>query len=100
MKSKPVEYLPGARLDFEESVAWYEEQETGVGARFHAAIELTERQIVRNPSLGTLRRRNTRKRRVPGFPHSLVYRDEAKHIAIIAVAHPKREEGYWEYRVD
>ena len=100
MKSKPVEYLPGAQLDLEESVAWYEEKEPGAGERFHAAVESTEQKIARNPSLGTLRRRNTRKRRVPRFPHSLVYREESDRIVIVAVAHPKRQEHYWENRLD
>jgi plasmid stabilization system protein ParE len=100
MKSKPVEYLPGAWLDFEESVAWYEEQENGAGDRFATAVTLAEQKLKRNPPLGTPHRRNTRKWRVQRFPHSIVYRDEPHRIVIVAIAHPKRQENYWEYRID
>src|SRR3972149_4523321 len=100
MKLKPVEHLPGARLEIEESSAWYEEQEPGVGDRFHAAVELTESKVQRSPLLGTPHRRNTRKWRVAKFPHSVVYREELDRIVIVAVAHPKRQEDYWDYRLD
>ena len=100
MKSKPVEYLPGAQLDVEESAAWYEEQEPGVGDRFHAAVEMTEQKVRRNPQFGAPHRRTTRKRRVARFPHNLIYREEAERIVVIAVAHAKRREEYWDYRLD
>ena len=100
MKLKPVDYLPGAQLDLEESAAWYEQQEPGVGYRFQQAVALTERKLQREPQLGPPHRRHTRKWRVPGFPHHIVYREEADRILIFAVAHPKRREDYWHYRLD
>ena len=100
MKPKPVEYHPGARLDLEQTAVWYEEQEAGVGERFQNAVASTEQKVRRNPKLGTPHRRNTRKWRVRRFPHNLVYREEAYRIVVIAIAHAKRREDYWEYRVD
>jgi plasmid stabilization system protein ParE len=94
MKSKPVEYLPGALLDLRESITWYEAQESGVGDRFYAAVQLTEQNILKNPLFGMLHRRNTRKRRVRRFPHGVIYRDESERVLIVAIAHPKRQEGY------
>src|SRR6266852_826037 len=100
MRSKRVEYLPAARLDVEESAAWYEEKEPGVGERFQAAVESTERKLQRRPLLGAPHRRNTHKWRVKRFPHRIIYREEADRIVIVAVAHAKRQEGYWDYRLD
>jgi len=100
MKLKPVEYLPGARLDVEESAVWYEEREAGVGDRFQAAVKMTERKVRRNPLLGAPHRRNTRKWRVTRFPHSMIYREEAERIVVVAVAHAKRREAYWDDRLD
>jgi plasmid stabilization system protein ParE len=99
MKSKPVDYLPGARLDVAESAAWYEEQETGVGEKFSTAVLHAEHSVARHPALGTPHRRNTRKWRIGRFPHSLIYREETKRIVIVAVAHGKRREGYWLHRL-
>src|SRR6266536_1272325 len=100
MKSRPVEYLPGARLDVEESAVWYERQQPGVGDRFQAAVALPERKLQRHPLLGTPHRRNTRKWRVTRFPHSIIYREESGRILIVAVAHAKRRGDYWDYRVN
>ena len=100
MKSKPVEYLPAALLDLDESAAWYEEKEPGVGEQFHAAVRLTLQKIRRHPQLGTPRRRNSRKWRVAGFPYSVVYREELKSIVVVAIAHAKRREDYWVARLN
>lgn len=99
MKLKPVDYLPGAQLDLEESAIWYEEQVPGVGRRFTEAVALTEKKLQRAPLLGRPDRRNTRKWRVRHFPHNLIYREETNRILIVAIAHPKRHENYWDYRV-
>jgi toxin ParE1/3/4 len=98
MKSKLVEYLPGARFDLTDSAAWYEEQEPGLGMRFHAAVQATEKKLQRNPSLGTPHRRKTRKWRVLRFPYNVVYREEFDRIIIVAIAHGSRQENYWDYR--
>ena len=100
MKLKPVEQLPGAQHDLEQSAAWYEEQEPGVGERFLAAVILAEGKLQRNPEWGVPDRRNTRKWRVPPFPHSLVYRIEDDRIVIIAVAHGSRPDDYWDDRLN
>ena len=100
MKSKPVEYLPAARLELEESAAWYEEHEPGVGERFLEAVKATERQLQHDPMLGTTYYRQTRKWRVKGFPFNLVHRAEAGRILVVAVAHGKRRPGYWQRRLD
>jgi toxin ParE1/3/4 len=99
MKSKPVEYLPAALLDLEESAAWYEEQQSGVGERFHEAVRLTIRKIQSHPQLGAPRRRDSRKWRVARFPYSVVYREAANQIIIVAIAHAKRREDYWAARI-
>ena len=99
MKSKPVDYLPGARLDLEQSAGWYETQEPGVGSRCLETVALIEGNLQRDPGLGAPYRRNTRKWRLPRFPHSIIYREEADRILIVAVAYPKRREGYWRRRL-
>src|SRR5580700_12351683 len=100
MKSKPVEHHPGALLDIEESAVWYEERQPGLGDRFHAAVQLTENKVRQNPLRGHPCPRNTRRLRVPNFPHSVIYREEMDRIVIVAVAHAKRREDYWYRRLN
>jgi hypothetical protein len=99
MRLKPVEYLRGVWRDIEESAAWHEEQESGVGKRFQAALKLVEKELQRNHALSAPHRRNTRKWRVPRFPHRIIYREEAERIPFIAVAHGSRQEDYWDVRL-
>ena len=98
MKLKRVEYHPGARLDLEQSAVWYEEHEPGVGVRFQHFVSATEQKFRRNPEVGRPYPR-TRKWRVNRFPHNIIYREETDRIVIIAIAHAKRREDYWESRL-
>jgi toxin ParE1/3/4 len=100
MKSKPVEHHPGALLDIEESAVWYEERQPGLGDRFHSAVQFAEHTVQQHPLRGAPGRWNTRRLRLKIFPHSLVYREELHRIVIVAVAHAKRQEDYWQDRLD
>ena len=92
---KPAAYLRQAAAEMERSATWYERREEGLGARFDAAVREAEAFICRNPQLGTPHHRGTRKWRVAGFPHAVIYREESDRIIIFAVAHAKRRPGYW-----
>jgi plasmid stabilization system protein ParE len=83
-----------------EAAQWYDQRMPGLGERLLRAIEATQFNIQKNPQLGTPYRRGTRKWRVPKFPYRVIYRDESERILIIAIAHDKRREGYWDYRLD
>jgi toxin ParE1/3/4 len=95
MKSKPVEYHPGARLDAVEAQDWYELHEEGLGRRFQAALAAAEAFVRRNPSLGRPHEFGTRKWPLKTFPYTLIYSEEPAAIVIVAVAHFARDPGYW-----
>jgi len=100
---KPVRLEPEARLELRQAARWYEER--GLVARL---LEEVDAAIV---SIGALPRRFPR---VPGvdpslevrrcllrsFPYALVFLVTPDELLVIAIAHVRREPGYWLYRVE
>lgn len=96
---KPVEFHPQAESELAESVNFYNERRLGLGNEFFAIVKMTCRQIQNNPLIRPLRRDGPRKVKLPRFPHSIIYRDKADVIEIVAVAHGARRPNYWQQRL-
>lgn len=97
---KPVAHLSDANLEMAEAALWYDRREPGLGDRLLRAINATQSKIQQEPQRGVPHRRQTRKWRVPRFPYLIIYREEIDRILIIAIAHDKRREDYWDYRLE
>jgi len=92
-------FIAAARLEFLAEVIYYSEAQTGLGARFTAAVEEAAARALAFPLSGSPQRSNTRRVLVSGFPFSLVYRPEPEGIVVFAVAHHARRPFYWQSRV-
>lgn len=92
-------FIAAARLEFLAEVIYYNEAETGLGARFTAAVEEAASRALAFPESGSPFRSNTRRLLVKGFPFSLIYRPEPEGIVIFAIAHDARRPYYWQSRV-
>jgi toxin ParE2 len=95
---KPVDYLPGARRDFDESFDWYAERSAIAAARFTDAVDSTLINISANPDRFALIDAQHRACIVQRFPFRVVYRVEPGRILVVAVAHAKRRPEYWKNR--
>jgi plasmid stabilization system protein ParE len=91
-------FHPSARGELEASIDFYEAQLEGLGARFLAAVEETIERIAQLPGAGSPLEARLRKRLVPGFPFSVVYRTWQDQVFIVAVAHQHRRPDYWQRR--
>ena len=94
----PIELLPGARLDFDESFDWYAERGKETAIRFAAEIESALVKIVDSPERFYLIDEVHRSCLLQRFPYHVVYRIVGGRVLIVAIAHAKREPGYWEHR--
>ncbi len=92
-------FIAAARLEFLAEVIYYNDAETGLGARFTAAVEEAAPRALAFPESGSPFRSNTGRLLVKGFPFSLIYRPEPEGIVIFAIAHPARRPYYWQSRV-
>ena len=92
-------FVPAARREFLAEIAYYNQEQAGLGARFTAAVEEAAARALAFPSAGSPAAANTRRVFLQGFPFSVVYREVLAGIVIFAVAHQSRRPGYWETRI-
>jgi plasmid stabilization system protein ParE len=95
---KAVDYLPGARCDYDESFDWYGERSTLAAERFSNAVDAALNRIVADPEQFARIDSIHRECPVRRFPFRIVYRIEPTRILIVALAHAKRRPGYWRHR--
>ena len=94
----PVDYLPGARRDFDESFDWYAERSAQTAVRFASAIDGALSAIAAHPKRFAAIDEFHRECPLARFPFRIVYRVAADRIVVVAIAHAKRRPGYWKGR--
>jgi toxin ParE1/3/4 len=96
---KRARFVASAREEFLAEVAYYEQVQTGQGARFATAVEEATARALAFPLSGSPATPAIRRVIIKNFPFSIVYRPEADGIVVFAVAHHSRLPGYRRNRV-
>lgn len=91
-------FHPEARIEFLESIVYYESQQTGLGQRFLEDVTEAVRRIEAHPKMYRLIDQTWRQCRIPRFPFGIIYRVKNRRIEIIAVMHLHRKPDYWQNR--
>jgi len=96
---------PEAELELKEAAAYYAVHSKPASRRFLKAVLDLSRVIARAPQrfprlAGMGVEVPVRRALVPGFPFALVFVALETHVQIIAVAHTRREPGYWLHRIE
>jgi len=97
-----LELLPEALLEFHESIAYYEEQDPGLGRRFFTAIVSTIELAAENPRLGSPLPPpaiGVRKFVVKRFPYVVLVAHVGIVGKVVAITHTSRRPGYWLDRI-
>jgi plasmid stabilization system protein ParE len=89
---------PQAEADIAEAFRWYEQQRSGLGQRFLAAVDAAIAGIAENPRRYAAVHSEVRRGPVRGFPYSLYFREEANRVVILTVAHQRRDPKVWRKR--
>ena len=93
-----IAFLPAAEVDYQDALACYAERSPQAALAFEAAIEVALQRISESPELWTLCDDRHRFYLLRRFPYSVVYREEADRVVIVAVAHSRRSESFWQDR--
>jgi plasmid stabilization system protein ParE len=100
--SRPVRFEPEAVAELEDAALWYDEQRSGLGARFLAAIDATLARIDAARHGASSRGRSGEARSASGggasVPLSTRHLIQDETIRVLAVAHVCRAPGYWHAR--
>ena len=96
---KPVIVHGEASAELDEAVAYYEQQQPGLGLRLLSDVQRTVTRIQLNPQLGTPYKETAfRRALVRRFPYVVFYADLENAVWVIAVTHAKRRPDYWRQR--
>lgn len=94
----PVDFLPEARIDFDESFDWYAERSAEAASRFANAVDVALAAVAADPERFVPVDDRHRECPVKRFPFRIVYRVVGGSVLVVAVAHAKRRRGYWTER--
>lgn len=95
---KPVLLRPGAAKDVQDALAWCEKERMGLGAEFLRELEATISRISGMPEMYPSFRSGVRRATLRRFPYSVIYRETADFIWIVAVFHAKRNPAILQKR--
>ena len=79
-----------AEREFEDSIAWYENQRAGLGLEFRAAIEGCFQQIADRPERFIKIRGEVRRAVVRRFPFVIHFLIEPERVVVLSVFHTSR----------
>lgn len=101
---KPVLFHRLARAEIVDAAHRYERKQPGLGARFVAVVMATADKIPRRaylPPLMDERAHGAAFAELPrNWPYRLIVLEQPEQFLVLAVAHDKRQKGYWRRRVE
>lgn len=92
------EFHPEARIEFIDTIAYYENSSKGVGLRFSREVYATINRVTASPNSWPRLTENTRRCLTRRFPYSIVYEVREQDVLIISIAHFSRRPFYWSDR--
>jgi len=96
---KPLRIHPAAWREINLAHVWYENESPQSADRFFEELFPAIDRIPSWPNLPPLYMHGTRRIILSRFPFSIIYRELPVKIEVIAVAHAKRQSGYWKSRI-
>ena len=92
--------LAEAENDLWQSALWYDDRESGVGAKFLMAYEaaldvIRERSETLSVVVGIDSARDVRRRKLLRFPFYVIVERAGNELVVLAVAHSSRRPAYW-----
>jgi len=92
-------FHPGAEVEFDKAIEYYEQCQTGLGLEFAEEVYATIERIIIHPDAWSVLSMNSRRCLVNRFPFSVIYQVKSRRVRIIAVAHLNRRPMYWQKRI-
>ncbi len=90
------EFHTAAELEYLEAIAFYELQRPGIGLAFLDEFEGAIEIVTRSPGLYPIEMKpDIRRVAMKRFPFSIIYRQTAACVQVLAVGHQSRRPAYW-----
>ena len=90
-----VIFVPEAKDEFFDAIAYYEEARDGLGERFKEEVDRCILWAADHPELYRLRPTGYRRINLRIFPYHIAFMTRESTLWILAVAHSSRKPEYW-----
>lgn len=84
---------PLAKVELNDAVDYYEEQQPGLGLEFAEEVFSTIQRILQFPTAWTELSQSSRRCLTNRFPYGVIYQIRDEEILIVAIAHLNRRPG-------
>lgn len=92
-------FLDAAQAEFDESIAYYEEQREGLGFEFAEEVEQALERIEHYPEAWTKLSSRVCRCLVNRFPYGVLYEVRAERLIVVAIQNLHRRPESWRSRV-
>jgi plasmid stabilization system protein ParE len=96
--ARRVVVQPQSDLDIQAAALWYQDQQSGLGARFLDELHLVFQRIGDNPRQFPLVEGEVRRALFRHFPYGVYFLVESQTITVLAVLHLHRQPDVWKGR--
>jgi len=84
--------------DIEQAYNWYAARSESAADDFRSELRAAQERAASQPEWAEQHILNTRRISLRRFPYSIIFRQIDDTVVIIAVAHAKRDESFWQDR--
>jgi len=99
MASKPLRFHVQAEQEYLTALLWYRERSPIAAINLESAFAQAVEKIREAPQRWPIYFLDFRRYTLRQFPFSLVYQELSAGIVVLAVAHGRRQPGYWRDRI-
>jgi plasmid stabilization system protein ParE len=90
---------PQSDLDIQATTVWYEDQQSGLGARFLGELDVVFQRIEDNPRQFPVVEGQVHRALLQHFPYGIYFLAESEAVTILAVLHLHRHPDVWKGRM-
>jgi plasmid stabilization system protein ParE len=95
-----VKYHPKALAELFRSARYYNRQRPGLGAEFFDELDAAVARLRADPTRAKADEVGVRSGRLRRFPFRIYYVCDTNRIRLLAIAHLRRQTGYWRARLE
>ncbi len=94
-----IDFHPDAEREIQEQTDWYAERSVKAALGFRTALDLAIAKIEADPGRFPTVSHGQFACSLGRYPFQVIFRHQGRDIQIIAVAHAKRQAGFWNDRL-
>ncbi len=95
-----LRYLPEAKRELHEGIAWYAKNAKGLGKKFSLAVNQALKPLRKMPKMHSLVVKDIRRAVVKDFPYIVLYRVTDKEVIVISIFQTDQDPAKWQSRIE